>query len=129
MFRDCRMMEIIYLASTIHQQQQFISDILWRLWERQSLFQDNTGGNTSLLISGVTPLTLHIWCRQSPVSHNLIQAFFKPFFCAHFFCHHFLLPMRLVHLRIYFQSFKSLYIYSPFSTKIMDFRKQFLCSR
>ena len=126
MFRDCRMMEIIYLASTIHQQQQFISDILWRLWARQSLFEDNT---TSPLISGVTLLTLHIWCRQSPVSHKLIQAFFKPFFSAHFFCHPFLLPMRLVHLRIYFQSFKSLYIYSLFSTKIMNFRKQFLCFR
>ena len=42
--------------------------------------------------------------------------------------HHFLLPMRCVHFRIYFQSFKSIYIYSLFSTKIMDFRKQFLCS-
>ena len=36
--------------------------------ERQSLIQDKTRGNTSLLISGVTPLTLQIWCRQSATS-------------------------------------------------------------
>ena len=45
--------------------------------ERQSLIQDKTRGNTSLLISGVTPLTFQIWCRPSESATRCYIAFFK----------------------------------------------------